>query len=154
MGKVFFFFCVLIVLIKLGVSRKGKSQNSQETQTITPSEYCEGCKQTVDLYARLSASKLAEMQTNHVASGEVLDAQVVMEGMCDNVEFNSRFKAPIKYSCIKITQENATKFLEHWTGSSSSTSMIAKSDIFDRKKEVIFEFCLAFTVILCPDMCK
>ena len=132
---------VAIVLLISGTqseSKKAKHNRKPKTenQTLTPWEYCEGCKVTVDLYANLALQGMQDMQKNGIKDGEVFAAEKVVEGMCDNVHFNEQFIPAMKWGCIKVTSENLTKFLDPWAGSASAATMGTKSNVFDIKKEV------------------
>ena len=127
-------FLLVLLTILYSVECKKKSVQKKDNQTISPWEYCEGCKVTVDLYSQLSQKKLAEMQAAGVKHGTSFDANTVIPGMCDNEDFASNYAPAMKWSCIKIIEENATKFLLPFEGDSSAAG--AKIKLFDTKREV------------------
>jgi hypothetical protein len=116
--------------------RRGNGAVKPENQTVTPWEFCEGCKVTVDLYAQLASTQMQEMQRNGVKDGETFSAEEVVKNMCDNPDFNAAYIPAMKYSCIKVTSDNLTKFLDPWAGSASAASLGSKGNVFDNKQEV------------------
>jgi hypothetical protein len=117
---------------------KGKAVPKMENQSVTPWEYCEGCKVTVDLYAELAVQEMRQMQMFGVKEGEVFAAEKIIHNMCDNADFNARHIPAMKFSCIKITSDNLTDFLDPWQGAASAATMGSKGVVFDIKQEVRF----------------
>ena len=132
---------LLIVLFYLSVADGKKKKAAapptpKENQTITPWEYCEACKATVDLYSRLSTAKLQSMQNSGAKPGSALEASSILEGMCENEEFVDSYIPAMRYGCYKLTYDNVTKFLTPFEGQSSAAN--ARVNLFDIKKEVGF----------------
>jgi hypothetical protein len=115
---------------------KGKAVPKMENQSVTPWEYCEGCKVTVDLYAELALQEMRQMQMFGVKEGEVFAAEKIIHNMCDNADFNARHIPAMKFSCIKVTGDNLTDFLDPWQGAASAATMGSKGVVFDIKQEV------------------
>ena len=88
---------------------------SVDQVTIKPREYCYGCMSTVNLYSTLTSSWLSDMQAKRVASGEKVEANDIAKLMCDDSALTP-YKNYIKYSCIKIMDENRNDFLRHFEG--------------------------------------
>ena len=117
-------------------AKKTKEVVQKTNESITPWEYCEGCKISVDLFSNRATKRLAEMQSNHVKSGEVFNADSVVQGMCDAEELTANYIPAMKWSCVKITSDNLTAFLNPWLGSASAADSSAKGGVFEKKREV------------------
>ena len=113
---------------------------SRPNVTIATWQYCEGCKETVEVYSKEAANVLLNM--NRVpGKKKEFDAASVIHHMCDNPHF-AGFAEFAKLSCIKILDEYRAPFLAKFTGSTTTTSLTNKREMFEKKKDVsmcIFE---------------
>ena len=131
---------LLLCLFSICVAKKSRRQSNDEVATakevqVKAWEYCEGCKATVELYAILSSDRLKQMQKSGVAQGEVMEAQTLLEGICDNPHFN-KYASFIKYSCIKVLEDFRLPFLESFVGKADASSATVLNTVYSRKKEV------------------
>ena len=143
--RLLYFLVLSVFVIALAVKRKVTGKKGDETiendppannsATITKWQYCEGCKETVNLFSMVSAAELAKMQKEGKLAKSVLEVQNLVTLICDN-EYLTKFQPFIKYSCMKIMDEFRLPFLKQFEGSMSSTMMTQKLDIFERKKNI------------------
>lgn len=107
----------------------------REVVKITKQEFCEGCKETVHLYANKVAAKLQQMQDNKIPNHEVMDADSIIGKICDSIELD-KYKDYIKYSCIAIFGDHREPFLSAFQGASTASAILQKGSIYERKKNV------------------
>lgn len=139
--QLFVFLVLLLVCWIDGSSAQETGEESAEVPSVSVSkqDYCEGCKETVALYSRVSFDMLEDMKKKGVKPKSTLDAEVVVNKMCDHDSIK-QYKDSIKYSCIKMMdeQEARIKFLEYFEGITSAPGMVGKAEIYRRKKDVRF----------------
>lgn len=103
---------------------------------ISKQDFCYGCRETVNLYARRMSNALAEMQRKNVEGGGTLDGNALVVGMCDDSSLEV-FQSNIKYACIKIMDDYRNHFLQVFQGEASSKSiMSSKGFLFEKKKKI------------------
>jgi hypothetical protein len=107
----------------------------QETVSITPMEYCEGCKITVELYIKLASKELTIMQEQGKIDGSPFEATDVINDICED-KYMNQYSSKVKYACIKVINEFETKFLESFVGTFSAATMKSSNYIYERKKEI------------------
>lgn len=105
--------------------------------TINAWQYCYGCKETVNAYARAAVAELNLFEKLPKKDKKVLDAAKVMDHLCDSPYFKT-FGLFAKYSCIKVLDEHRMKFLEEFSGSTSIPDLSSKKSILDKKEKVKF----------------
>eukprot|EP01038_Epipyxis_sp_PR26KG_P004057 gene4057-5800_t len=125
--------CMVLLLIFLFV--RSEEVPNIPTEKITKWEYCQGCKELVNMYAMLSSSELNRMQQEGKKQSSILEANDLVAGICDRKEFE-KFLPFMKYACIKIMEEYRIKFLEYFKGSTTASSMLNKADTFHKKKNI------------------
>lgn len=103
--------------------------------TINAWQYCYGCRETVNAYAKAAVTELHRLEKLPKKDKKVLDAAMVMDHLCDSAYFKS-FGAFAKYSCIKVLDEHRVKFLEEFSGATSIPDLSSKKDVLDKKKKV------------------
>jgi hypothetical protein len=137
MSSLSLFLVIVLSLFLLNATIKSeiKLETTTDQVSISEWEYCEGCILTVDAYSKISNAKLKEMQQKGQPSNEVIDVGVIMKNMCDN-EYFYKYKDFVKYSCIKMLNENSTSFAEPFAGSYDLNSANVKSYMFEKTKEV------------------
>jgi hypothetical protein len=112
---------------------------TSESVKITKWEFCEGCKETVNLFSIVASTELIEMQNKGKLSSIVLAVQNLVNGICDNAYLN-KFNKFVKHSCIKIMDEHQHPFLKQFEGSVSSTIVTQNSVVLNQKRKVYFQF--------------
>lgn len=126
------------------VQAKIKDDNVQSA-SISKWEYCEGCKETVNLYARKIAARLRAMHDSGLQVNSPLEAADLVEGICDDTHL-LKYRDFMKFSCMKIMDEHRAKFLKRFEGKSSGSTPLQKADLYQKKKAVKFDlinqFCL------------
>mmetsp|Transcript_34429 Transcript_34429/g.50042 ORF Transcript_34429/g.50042 Transcript_34429/m.50042 type:complete len:277 (+) Transcript_34429:39-869(+) len=115
-----------------------RGEEGKKNSTISKWEFCEGCKETVNLYARVSSSRLQEMQSKGIIANSVLESQNLLDGICDH-EYIMKYNEFVKFSCIKILEDFGIPFLKHFDGKSSAASVIQKAETYNRKKAICTE---------------
>lgn len=110
----------------------------KESVSISPMEYCEGCKLTVELYNELASNELSKMQDKGLVDGSAFEASDVINGICEN-KYMDQYSSSIKYACIKIMNEFENKFLESFIGTLSAATMHSSNYIYERKKEICLD---------------
>ncbi len=105
------------------------------TAKITPWEYCEGCKETVNLFADVSAKALQQMQKDGEGGEGMLEIQKLISLLCDNPQLD-KFNPFVKYSCMKIMDEKRLPFLTSFEGSASAATATQKGVVYERRKSV------------------
>ena len=105
--------------------------------TISGWEYCQGCKQTVEICSKVTAKELKLLDKLPKGQKKVLDAVKITDLLCDNPLFEAYGQFG-KFSCIKVLEDSdhRLKFMEEFTGSTSISKLLSKKSIFDRKKKV------------------
>jgi hypothetical protein len=111
------------------------TESVSESVKITKWEYCEGCKETVNLFSLVTSTELGEMQKRGKSASSILAVQNLVNGICDNVHLN-QFNKFVQHSCIKIMDEHQLPFLRQFEGSVSTTSVTHNSAILDQKRKV------------------
>ena len=115
---------------------KIQSTNQEKVNvSISKWEYCEGCKETVNLYTRVLSNKLLSMHNGGVKAHSELIAEDLVNGICDSEDL-VKYKDFVKYSCIKIMDNHNSVFLKQFEGTSSPTNVLNKALVFERKKHV------------------
>ena len=118
--------------------KKDESTTQKENVTISKWEYCQGCKETVQLFATVSSDTLMSMQKTGVEAHQTVEANKLATEICYNKNFNKQFQKSIKYSCIKILNDHSQTFLQSFTGSATASSILNKADLFLKKKQVFY----------------
>ncbi len=111
------------------------SDIAPENATIKSWEYCEGCKETVNLFSKKFAAALHTMHTSGVRAFSQFEASSVVNLICDDKHF-TQFIPSLRYSCIKIMNDHSTAFLTQFQGNASSVTIANKGEVFKRKKQV------------------
>jgi hypothetical protein len=125
---------IYICLVTSTTANK-ESPTKKENVTISKWDYCQGCKEIVQLYALVSSEKLSSMQKRGVEAHQSVEANDIATEICDN-HYYKKYQSSMKYSCVKILDENRQSFLTHFQGSTTSSSLLNKADIFMKKKNV------------------
>lgn len=133
--KMRFVIIVCTVLLLLALAH---ADSERDSVTISPWEYCEGCKRSVQLFSQRVSKKFKAMQSAHLPSGEKLEAVQLIDGICED-ELLREYSPSVRYSCLNLlaNPENITQFLLPWEGDSSMSMSIAKGDVYDRTVEVM-----------------
>ena len=129
------FVISLIVYLSSSTTTEKKKLKESMSVTVSKWEYCEGCKETVNLYTRSLSNRLETMHKTGVQPNSELTAQDLIDGICDSEDLQ-KFQNFVKYSCIKILNSNETYFLEQFQGISSTATVLQKALVFERKKNV------------------
>lgn len=128
-------FAVFLLFWSHGSNAKKKSKKVEpEAVNITAWQYCEGCKLSVKLFADNSRNEMDRMQRRGIQAGSSIPADSLIEGICDKKEFDS-YEMFIRYSCVKIFNDNRENFLKSFEGLSSANDY-SGSALFRHKKNV------------------
>ena len=103
-----------------------------ESVTIKSWEFCEGCKETVNLFSRVFAQELSHMNKKGVAPFSAFEAGNIVNLICDNAYFE-QYVPSIKYSCINLMEKHRVEILEHFTGNASAVTVANKAQVFEKK---------------------
>lgn len=113
------------------------AQDAPANVTITSWQYCQGCKTTVEIYAKVAAKELKKLDSLPKGQEKVLDAAKVVDHLCDNELFRP-YGNFASFSCIKVLDgENRVQFLQEFAGSTTIESMLNKKNLVERKKKVL-----------------
>lgn len=130
---------LLVALSVLGVEVNdgGSSQTAtNDSVTITQWQFCFGCKQSVALYTKRASEEISRMQRSKVKSSSVLEANGLVEKICDHPDILYRFQPFVRYSCIKLFTDHQNAFLSAFAGKASLLSMESRAEMFERKRKV------------------
>jgi hypothetical protein len=106
-----------------------------EKKIIRPWQYCEGCKETVKLYANVTSRRLEKMQRSGVSAFSAVEAHELADLICDD-NYLTSFQPFVKYSCIKIMDEHGLKLMKIFEGSFTKDLVTNKAEIFEKKRKV------------------
>lgn len=126
---------LLLLSISLWKSEATDTGSEPESVTIKSWEFCEGCKQTVNLFSRIFAQELSDMNKKGVAPFSAFEAGNIINLVCDNSYFE-QFVPSVKYSCINLMDKHRVQILEHFTGNASAVTVANKAQVFERKKHI------------------
>lgn len=135
MKKLIFIIILLIINV---LSKKVKKDKEKESVSISKSEYCQGCIETVNVYANRLVKGLQKYEANSVMQGSVFAAESVIKNICDDDHFDI-INPSLKYSCIKIINDNSTSFMRNFEGKLDKNFNQIKGMMFDLKKKVCYE---------------
>jgi len=126
----------LLLIVLIMYSWVGQALiEAEDSVTIRPWQYCEGCKHAVYLYSTVSAAELQRMYKAKVPNRSQMEAGDLAEGLCDNVYY-SDFQPFLRWSCIKIMHENRVKFLEEFAGEATLANRLSNAENFRRKRHI------------------
>ena len=110
------------------------------THTLDGPEYCEACKQTVNLFSSLSEAYSQKRQKNRMGHNTGEDAKTVIDSVCVDERFNI-YQPQIKKFCVKILNDHLTEFQKFYTQSVlNPRKNIQKGELFTFIKKVTLEF--------------
>lgn len=128
--------CLFLLLAFTCWCSETKSTGKEAPESsISPWQYCFGCKETVVLYTKRTNDALIKMQKAGKPSSTMLEANSLVEGMCDSPDL-SRYQPFVRWSCVKLMNEYQTKFLEKFAGEASVTNINNLSSLFKRKRQI------------------
>ncbi len=112
------------------------SSSSIPTVNISRLEYCEGCRASVLAYSQELHIYLQTLQAKGVPQYDAIDAQHLIEGICDKEEHFGRYNMAIKHSCIKLFADHQIQFVEAFQGNSSAHATITYSEVYSRSRRI------------------
>ena len=114
---------------------KKENEKHVETVTIHKSDYCQGCIETVNLYANRLVKGLVKYEANSVIEGSLFAAESIIDKICDDDHFDT-INIALKHACIKIVSDNSTSFMQNFEGKLDKNFNKVKGLMFDLKKKV------------------
>lgn len=104
--------------------------------TITYSQYCLGCKQTVDIYSKYASDEFKKYQ---IAVGKkearTLNAFDLLDNLCDHPDMQN-YQEFVRFSCLKMMSEYKQEFIKPFQGYTNSELLNNKREVFTKKKSV------------------
>jgi hypothetical protein len=110
-------------------------ERSQENVTISKLQYCLSCKETVNLYIKLTTEEIQSMQKTRKPAMTSLEAGELTNLICDNKYFDD-FHSFVKFGCIKLMADHRLDFLKQFEGHASITDITNKAENYKRKRRV------------------
>lgn len=134
-------WCIWTLGEKSGPRKSKLKKNSkkpivQEVANITTSQFCEGCRLSVDIFTKYAASALEDMKAKNAKLGSSFDPTTIVGGFCDKNDF-AKYQNFIKFSCIKLFDDFGTEFLTSFQGNHTYSDLLSRSFMFGLKKEVV-----------------
>lgn len=134
--KVILFCAILLDSKLLSGASEVMIKSHLEDVTISKMDYCDGCKETVNLFSRVAFSELESRKNDH-SKGDTLVAESLVDRICDH-ESISHLSDSIKYACVKIMDDPDSRItlLQMFEGSTSAPGIMTKGELFRKKKEI------------------
>lgn len=104
-----------------------------ETVTIHPWQYCQGCKYTVELYAKVAADRLK--QQKKIGGPAAMAGEEILETLCEDPAFFN-MQSYMRWGCMKLLGEHMNEFLAEFAGQFTATDLMNKADNFKRARKV------------------
>lgn len=129
---------LLLLLLPLLLLIDGKTkvnENEKKSVSISKDDYCNGCVETVNCYAARLVNGLKKYEANSIVEGTVFSAESIIQNLCDDPYFD-KLDPNVKYSCIKIINDNSTSFMQNFEGKLDRNFNQVKGTMFSLKKKV------------------
>ena len=136
------FIILVIIFINIfdgkGVKKDKNKEKEKETVNINKDDYCQGCIESVNIYASRLVNGLTKYQANSVAQGSTLAAESAIDRICDDEHFDN-FNIGLKYACIRVVGDNSSLFMSNFEGKFNKNFDKIKGVMYDFKKKICFE---------------
>lgn len=110
-----FILCLFLALV-IGKKSRSREKEAKENVSITPWEYCEGCKTTVQAFVRKTTLKLGEMHAAGEAQMKAVDAGDLVKDLCEYQDMKL-YRPFVRVRDIVITTfKRFTKFNLSYSG--------------------------------------
>jgi len=113
----------------------GSEEVPATTVTISPGQYCYGCKTLVLAYMTTISDELTKMKKQNIQNGAVVDAAALAKNICDSAFFDM-YEEYIRHSCIKIMHEHYLQFIKKFEGLGSPELIYGTGSLYRKTKEV------------------
>jgi len=97
-----------------------------------------GCIETVNVYAARLVKGLEKYESNSIVQGTVFAAESIIDNICDDSHFDI-LNPSIKYSCIKIINDNSTSFMQKFEGKLDRNFNQVKGMMYELKRKVCYD---------------
>lgn len=128
---------VILLMTFLCAVVSKEDSDKPDTVQIRPWQYCQGCKYTVELYAKVAADRLK--QQKKAGGPAAMAGEEILESLCEDSAFFN-LQPYMRWSCMKLLGENMNEFLEEFAGQFTATDLINKADNFKRARRVSNHF--------------
>lgn len=123
-----------LLLIALFCIAAGQEESDKaETVSIHPWQYCQGCKYTVELYAKVAADRLK--QQKKAGGPAAMAGEEILGTLCEDPAFFN-MQSYMRWSCMKLLGEHMDEFLAEFAGQFTATDLMNKADNFKRARRV------------------
>jgi len=131
------FFIIIFNIINIYYVNCIKKEKEKELEkvTINKSDYCQGCIETVNVYANRLVNGLVKYESNSIVEGTLFAAESIIDKICDDEHFDT-ISISLKHACIKIISDNSTSFMQNFEGKLDKNFNKVKGIMFDLKKKV------------------
>lgn len=110
-----------------------EESDKAETVSIHPWQYCQGCKYTVELYAKVAADRLK--QQKKAGGPAAMAGEEILGTLCEDPAFFN-MQSYMRWSCMKVLGDNMNEFLAEFAGQFTATDLMNKADNFKRARRV------------------